>query len=81
MRTFRWNHDFKLDFESSVVPIWISLPDILLFLFNKVGLFSIDSLVGKPLTLDSATADISRPSVAGLCVEVDLLKILPQRVG
>src|SRR3954470_17173316 len=54
--------------------------DLPLFLFNKSGLFSIGSLLGKPLTLDAATADLSRPNVARVCVEIDLLKKLTHRV-
>src|SRR2546430_15288690 len=80
MRSFRWTPDFRLAVQSSIVPVWISLPNLPLFLFNKRGLFSIGSLLGKPLTLDSATADLSRPSVARVCVEVDLTKKLIARV-
>src|SRR4051812_13507762 len=80
MRMFKWSADFRLECESLIVPVWISLPNLPLFLFNKSGLFSIGSLLGKPLTLDSATADLSRPSVARICVEIDLLKKLPTTV-
>lgn len=59
IRSFRWSPNFKLDAKSFVLPIWISLPNISLFLFNKQGLFSIGSLLGKPLTMDAATADLS----------------------
>lgn len=80
IRTFRWSPDFMLEIKSSIVPVWVSLPNLPLFLFNKNGLLSIGSLLGKSLTLDAATADLSRPSVARLCEEVDLLKRLPQKV-
>src|SRR4051812_5061445 len=80
MRFFKWSPDFRLDVEFSVVPVWISLPNLPLFLFNKPALFNIGSLLGKPLTLDAPTADLSRPSVARVCVEVDLLKRLPPRL-
>src|SRR4051812_26232640 len=80
MRMFKWSPDFRLEWESPIVPVWISLPNLPLFLFNKSGLFSIGSLLSKPLTLDSATADMSRPSVARVCVEIDLLKTIIPRV-
>src|SRR5436190_4128261 len=80
MRIFKWSPEFRLDCESSTVPVWISLPNLPLFLFNKSGIFSIGSLLGKPLTLDAATADLSRPNVARVCVEIDLLKKLTHRV-
>lgn len=66
--------------ESSIVPVWVSLPNLPLFLFNQLGLFSIGSLLGKPLILDAATGNLSRPNVARLCVEVYLLKRLPHRI-
>lgn len=43
-------------------------------------MFSIGKLIGSLLTLDAATAELSRPIVASFWVEVDLLKRLPSRV-
>lgn len=59
----------------------MSLPNLPLYLFNKQGLFAIGSLLGKPLTLDAATADLSWPNVARLCIEIDLLKNPPKDYG
>lgn len=28
MRTFRWTPDFRLDVESSIAPIWVSIPNL-----------------------------------------------------
>lgn len=80
MRIFKWSASFRADVESSVVPVWISLPNLPLFMLNKQCLFSIGNLVGQPLTLDLATAELKRPSLAKICVQVDLLKKLPHRV-
>src|SRR4051812_26103252 len=80
MRSFRWSPEFRLDAESSIVPVWISLPNLPLFLCNKNDLFSIGSLLGKPLTQDNATSEVSRPSVVRICAEIDLLSELPARV-
>lgn len=80
MRMFRWSPDFRLECESRIVPVWIALPNLPFFLFNKSGLFSIASLLGKLLTLDAPTADLARPNVDRICVEIDLLKKLPNRV-
>lgn len=38
------------------------------------------SLIGRPLKVDAATQNLSRPSGARICVEVDLLKNLPNRL-
>lgn len=71
MRTFCWMPDFRLDAESSIAPVWVTIPYLSFFLINKQGLFSIGSLLGKPLTMGAATAEFSRPNIARLCVEVD----------
>lgn len=79
MRTIRWSSEFCPDVESSITLVLISFPSLPIFLFNKKILFSTGSAIGKPLNLDSAT-DLSCPSVAWVCVELDLLKRLPHRV-
>lgn len=79
MRSFRWIPDFRLDVESSIVSVWNSLPNLPLFLFKKHGSFSIGSFLGKPLILDATPADLTRPSVARIWVEIDLLNFLPHR--
>lgn len=60
--------------------VWIFLPNLPLVLFVKSCLFSIGKHIGSPLTHDSSTAELTHPSVAQFCVEVDLLKRLPQRI-
>ncbi|XP_027101284.2 uncharacterized protein [Coffea arabica] len=80
MRVFRWTRDFHGHKESSLAPVWVSLPSLPIHYFDKHSLFSITSLVGKPLFLDSATAAASRSNKARVCVEVDLLKPICTRV-
>lgn len=80
MWLFWWIPSFKPDVESPADPVWDSLPNLPLFLFNKQSPFLISSLIGKLLTLDAVMEDLSHPNVARLCVEVDLLKRLPHRV-
>nr|XP_027122138.1 uncharacterized protein LOC113739091 [Coffea arabica] len=80
IRVFRWTTDFHVHKESSLAPVWFSLPSIPVHFFDKHSLFSIVSPVGKPLFLDAATVAGTRPSVASLCMEVDLLKPLGSRV-
>lgn len=79
MRIFRWSSNFHLDVESLIAPVWISPPNLYFFLFDKQCLLSIGRLISRPLTLDTATIDLFRPSVERICVEVDLLKKLPRR--
>ncbi|XP_027150383.1 uncharacterized protein LOC113750625 [Coffea eugenioides] len=80
MRVFKWSIDFHVDREDSIVPVWFALPMLPVHLFHKECLFSIVGCLGRPLCVDAATAKGSRPNVARVCVEVDLLKTLPSRV-
>ena len=80
MRVLKWSIDFHVDRETSVVPVWFSLPKLPVHLFHKECLFSIVACLGHPLCVDAATARGSRPNVARVCVEVDLMKSLSGRV-
>ena len=74
MRVFKWSLAFHVDREPSVVPVWFQLPKLPLHLFHKEALFQVAEVVGVPLLVDVVTMAVSRPSVAKVCVEVDLLK-------
>lgn len=71
---------FIVDMESSIAPVWVSLPQLPDHFFSKSSLFSLRSLVGKPMKIDVVTATVDRPSVARVCVEMDLVKKFPLRV-
>ncbi|XP_027158250.1 uncharacterized protein LOC113759869 [Coffea eugenioides] len=47
---------------------------------KESSLASIVSCLGRPLFIDAATVALSHPSVARVCVKIDLLKELPPRV-
>ncbi|XP_027183870.1 uncharacterized protein LOC113782162 [Coffea eugenioides] len=80
MRVFKWTPSFHVDREPSVVLVWFQMPKLPLHLFHKETLFQIAEVVGVPLLVDAATLAVSRPSVARVCVEVDLMKQRPSRV-
>lgn len=80
MRIFRWTSDFRSGAESPIASIWLGFPNLPIFMFNKVSLFSLGQLIGTPLTLDKATIEFKRPSIAKLCVQVALTKDIPCRV-
>ena len=77
MRIFKWSTEFHVDRESSFVPVWFTLPKLPIHMFHKECLFSIVACLGRSLCVDNATAVGSRPSVARVCVEVDLQRELP----
>ncbi|EOY25452.1 Uncharacterized protein TCM_016760 [Theobroma cacao] len=74
MRVFKWAPDFEAEKESAMVPVWISFPNLKAHLYEKSALLLIAKTVGKPLYVDEATANGSRPSVARVCVEYDCRK-------
>ncbi|KAL0457103.1 UNVERIFIED_CONTAM: hypothetical protein Slati_1049500 [Sesamum latifolium] len=80
MRIFKWSPEFNPKIESSIVPIWIRFPELPVHLFQKKALFGIASLIGSPLKIDEATADGIRPSVARVCVEIDLMNPQPSSI-
>ena len=80
MQVFKWIPFFSVEPESSIVPIWVRLPSLPIHLFGKRPLFSIVKLIGKPLKLDASISTLARPNVACICVEVDLLHDLPNRI-
>ncbi|KAL0423333.1 UNVERIFIED_CONTAM: hypothetical protein Sradi_0868100 [Sesamum radiatum] len=72
MRVFKRMPNFYVRVESTVTSIWIRLPELPVYLFQKIMLFATASMVGKPLRVDEPTTDISRPSLARVCIELDL---------
>ncbi|KAL2517783.1 Uncharacterized protein Adt_14030 [Abeliophyllum distichum] len=80
MRVLKWTCDFHPDAETPIAPVWISFPLLPVHLRAKEFLFALSKLVGVPLRIDEATADLLRPSEARVCVEVNLEHKLPDRV-
>ncbi|KAL0430783.1 UNVERIFIED_CONTAM: hypothetical protein Sradi_0704300 [Sesamum radiatum] len=72
MRVFKWSPDFDPQIESPIAPVWIKLLGLPVHLFEKNALFTFAAKIGKPLRMDELTADLSRPDLAHVCVEIDL---------
>lgn len=66
---FKWSPDFEAKEELMIVPIWISFPNLKSHPYEKLALLLIAKTVEKPLFIDEATVNGSRPSVARVCVE------------
>ncbi|WMV28843.1 hypothetical protein MTR67_022228 [Solanum verrucosum] len=80
MRPLIYDTKFKPDEETTQAMAWISFPHLLPTFYGKEALFSLASAVGKPVQLDSATINKTRPSCARVKVQVDLLAELPEWV-
>lgn len=69
-----------MDVESSIAPIGVNFQGLSIHFFAKSSLFSIGSTLSVPMKMDTATAELTRPSVARMCIEMDLLKKIPGRI-
>ncbi|XP_020243296.1 uncharacterized protein LOC109821524 [Asparagus officinalis] len=77
-RIFRWHNLYHITEDSCMAPVWISLPGPPLQCFVPEFLEAVANGIGRFLCLDKATATLARPSVARMCVEIDLRKPPPQ---
>ncbi|CAI9094473.1 OLC1v1030219C1 [Oldenlandia corymbosa var. corymbosa] len=80
MRILKWKPGFKFEEDLPIVPIWVSVCDLPIEFLNPEVIFSMATVIGKPLKVDAPTLNMTRPSVARFCVEVDLTKELPKFV-
>ncbi|KAK4343227.1 hypothetical protein RND71_036321 [Anisodus tanguticus] len=80
MRTFKWDVTFNPEEETRFAYGWISFPGLPPHFHGEASLFSMAASVGKPISIDSATRNKTRPSSARVKVEVDLLKSHPKSV-
>ncbi|KAH0650006.1 hypothetical protein KY284_029918 [Solanum tuberosum] len=79
-RVFPWSIGYSPKEETTLVMVWISLPNLSPDLFAKKSLLSIASTVGKPIVIDKATQIKSRPSMTRVKVILDLMEKLPNRI-
>ncbi|KAL0327906.1 UNVERIFIED_CONTAM: hypothetical protein Scaly_2223200 [Sesamum calycinum] len=63
MQVFKWTPKFNPQMESPIALVWIKFLELPCYLFEKRALFGLANLIGKPLRMDEATADLSRPSL------------------
>uniref|UniRef100_M1C4A6 Uncharacterized protein n=1 Tax=Solanum tuberosum TaxID=4113 RepID=M1C4A6_SOLTU len=70
----------EIDEETTENIAWVSFLNLFPTFFGKKSLFSLATAVGKPLQLDQATINQSRPSCAKVRVLVDLAASLPKAV-
>ncbi|XP_058782465.1 uncharacterized protein LOC131656921 [Vicia villosa] len=76
-----WTIDFELKADLlSVLPLWITLPNLPLHLWGKKSISKITSAIGKPITTDECTARKLRISYARVLVEVDITKPMKESV-
>jgi len=72
--------NFRPDHECPVVPAWIYLPNLPIYIFTKAYFFSSAQLIRKPLKIDASTVNQSQLSMARFYVKINLTKDMPKRV-
>lgn len=78
IRPLIYDATFKSTEETTQAVAWISFPGLLPTFFVKESLFSLAAAVGKPLQLDMASINKTRPSCAKVKMLIDLLAKLPK---
>ncbi|KAG5616032.1 hypothetical protein H5410_015856 [Solanum commersonii] len=63
-RAFPWSIEYNPKEETTLVVLWISLPNLSTYLFTKKSMLSIASTIGKPITIDKSSQIKSRPRTA-----------------
>ncbi|KAH0761341.1 hypothetical protein KY290_017414 [Solanum tuberosum] len=81
MRTLKWDPMFDPEEETSTAIAWIFFPALPPNIFVKEAVFSLAAAVGKPLQVDLATRNQTRPSCATVKIEMDLLSDFPKRIN
>ncbi|XP_058768681.1 uncharacterized protein LOC131642459 [Vicia villosa] len=70
-----WSIDFELKADLlRVLPLWITLLNLPLYLWGEKSISKISSVVGNPITTDECTARKLRISYARVLVEVDITR-------
>lgn len=80
MRLQFWTPTFKPDEETSIVSIWVTLPELPWHCYYIEILTVLLSPVGKALYLDAASTQKTRGSIAKVRVQIDLTRERPQHV-
>lgn len=76
-----WRPDFSMAKDMMhTVPIWVTLPQLLLHMCGERSLGKIDSVIGNPLYIDECTIKKIRVTYACILVEVDVTQKLCKEI-
>ncbi|KAH0773970.1 hypothetical protein KY290_011107 [Solanum tuberosum] len=80
MKIQKWSTKFKPEADS-LAHVWINLPNLPWHYYEWAALCRIVSPIGNPIIMDKATLTKTRPTMAKLKVEIDLMKPLVHEVA
>ncbi|XP_059289203.1 uncharacterized protein LOC132042694 [Lycium ferocissimum] len=70
----KWTPNFRPDVDSPIVPAWVLLPSLPIHCHSWHYVKQIVDTIGTPLSMDLATENRTRPSMAKVRVEIDLTR-------
>ncbi|XP_009768438.1 uncharacterized protein [Nicotiana sylvestris] len=76
----KWSPDFKPAEDLPIAPVWALLPGLPFHMHTWNYVKQVVSAIGTPFEMDLATRGRTRPSIAKVRVEIDLLKDQPNSV-
>lgn len=76
----KWSPNFKPEEDLLIALVWVLLPKLPFHMHTWHYVKQIVSSVGTPLEMDAVTRGKTRPSMAKVRVEIDLLKPQPDSV-
>lgn len=80
MRLQLWTPTFRLEEETSIVPIWVTFPELSWHCYYMEVLSHLLAPIGKALYLDSTSIQKTRGNVAKVRVQMDITKDRPQHI-
>lgn len=75
-----WSNVFKFYEVLSIIPLWVTLPNLPLSCWGKKSLSSIGSTLGTFLFADNYTTIKVHKSYARLLVEINITRLLPKTI-
>ncbi|OIT37532.1 hypothetical protein A4A49_08200 [Nicotiana attenuata] len=76
----KWSPDFKPEEDLPIALVWVLLPGLPFYMHTWNYVKQVVSTIGTPLEMDLAIRGRTRPSMAKVRVEIDLLKDQPNSV-
>ncbi|KAK1327173.1 hypothetical protein QJS10_CPA01g01639 [Acorus calamus] len=77
----RWSRGMRMEMERlETIPIWIRFPALPLHMWGTRLISKLASAIGKPLYMDTATANRSRIAFARVCIEISAHSDLPDSI-
>lgn len=80
-KVFHWKHVANGSYDTVIAPVWITLPKLPERYWFLEFLIAIGDSIGRFIRVDLLTVSMARPSVARICVGVDLSRELPLEIG